>query len=105
MQWLKEQTTDRLYMNEIHNLKKKLLDERSREQKMHPIITIPVEWNSNLYRHKSHHLGGQSLRDWLGKGTKGLSVVMRLYFSGIDAYICENLHLKMAIFILEIIPQ
>lgn len=23
MQWLKEQTTDRLYMNEIHNLKKK----------------------------------------------------------------------------------
>lgn len=43
MQWLKEQTTDRLYMNEIHNLKKKLLDERSREQKMHPIITIPVE--------------------------------------------------------------
>lgn len=44
MQWLKEQTTDRLYMNEIHNLKKKkLLDERSQEQKMHPIIMIPVE--------------------------------------------------------------
>ena len=57
---------------------------------------ILVEWNSrkcktNLYSHKSHNLGGQSLRDWLGKGTKGLFVVMRLYFNCTGAYICENL--------------